>query len=140
MLSTVYIPIVFNYLMIKLNFLMSGFLKIMRRHYFLRSDHSKNSLDVMGLNVPKTVSNILIFPRCYSSLQYATSTYSNTSNIASKLPLLCDALNTSVVPRREAGHSHFANIKHTKASMDQTKAVNIQRHFGLIRLAIRGTF
>ena len=120
----------------------------MRPYYFLRSAQflAKYSrcngfnLSTKFSCVPQTTSNILIFSRCYSSLQYATSTYSNPYFIASKLPLLCDALNTSVIPRREAGHSHFANIKHTKAAMDQAKAVNIQRHLGLIRLAIRGTF
>lgn len=127
------------------NFLNSALLRIMRLQYSLRSaqvlaKYSRCNGFHNFLSIHHTVPNIITFSRFYSSLQYATSTSSNSFSFSFKLPLLCVTLNTFVVPRREAGHSHFANIKHTKAAMDQAKAVNIQRHIGLIRIAIRGTF
>jgi hypothetical protein len=42
--------------------------------------------------------------------------------------------------RRNAGHSKWANIKHTKAEKDTQKSATFQKMSRLIRLAIQGKY
>lgn len=50
-----------------------------------------------------------------------------------------DVLNLTEI-RRNAGHSKWANIKHTKAAKDAQKSVTFQKMSQLIRLAIQGKY
>jgi hypothetical protein len=50
-----------------------------------------------------------------------------------------DVLNLTEI-RRNAGHSKWANIKHTKAAKDAQKSLTFQKLAQLIRLAVQGKY
>jgi hypothetical protein len=50
-----------------------------------------------------------------------------------------DVLNLTEI-RRNAGHSKWANIKHTKAAKDAQKSLTFQKMAQLIRLAVQGKY
>jgi hypothetical protein len=50
-----------------------------------------------------------------------------------------DVLNLTDI-RRDAGHSKWANIKHTKAAKDAQKSLTFQKMAQLIRLAVQGKY